>query len=83
MAAHGTESEKSFVNYVLPRMRDDGLKSVVKEDELILLYGERQYCKHMGNEDMVNVISQKTRQLARLVEKQLSLIQESRLYASC
>lgn len=56
---------KDLADYVLPRMKSDNISLVARRDELILMYGAALLNKHGKNK--ANLVSQKMRELARLL----------------
>lgn len=62
-----TCSNKQFEQKVLNVMKDDEVKSVIITDRRILDLGERMYNKHGHEEHRIQYISQKLRELGRLL----------------
>ncbi|XP_046567970.1 uncharacterized protein LOC124276367 [Haliotis rubra] len=61
------KKQSDFQTNILDRMREDSVTHIVKQDPLILLYGQRQYEKVGGQQHNWQYISQKMKELGRFL----------------
>lgn len=72
-------ANEHFVKVVMGSMRKDELYEIIASDSLIKHYGTRMYAKYRHLPHLVNYVSQKTREVARLVQSARRLKPEENL----